>query len=44
MTGDKFKNPISFLLVLIVLNFNSYAVFAADNVKKCGVYDPKKVN
>jgi hypothetical protein len=44
MTGDKFKNPISFLLVLIVLNFNSYAVFAADNVKKCAFFDSKFVN
>lgn len=44
MAGDRLKKLISFLIVLIVLNSNFYAVFATENVKKCGVYDPKKVN
>jgi hypothetical protein len=44
MVGDRIKKLLSFLLVLIVLNSNVYAVFASENVKKCGVFDSKFVN
>lgn len=32
------------IALLIVLNSNVYAVFASENVKKCGVFDSKFVN